>query len=193
MTERKEHILHCAQRLFDRYGYENVTIREIASESHSSIGSIYHYFRDKSELLTWWFDQTDTRYQEARRIITETPRSGERPSLGRLKEFFVQVQVICTEFGEQALRVSYLNGLKYPDINSMRINRERILYKIFIEMVGKCREEGSISSTLSDDEIFEQFVIISRGLLVDWLVRRGEFEMVVKSAVAFDIMLRGLS
>jgi hypothetical protein len=60
-------------------------------------------------------------------------------------------------------------------------------------MVGKCREEGSVSSILSDDEIFEQLVIVSRGLLVDWLIQKNKFDMNEKSETAFGLMLKGLS
>ncbi|MDR1622166.1 MAG: TetR/AcrR family transcriptional regulator, partial [Synergistaceae bacterium] len=164
-AKKKEHILQCAQKLFDERGYENVTIREIANRSGSSIGSIYHHFRDKSALLTWTITYVEDRYREAYRTIEEDPDL-KASWLRRLKEFFVQVQMVCIELGDATLRAAYLNGLRYPEFETLKTGKERVLYKFIIELLTQCREEGSISSSLSENDIFDQFVVTSRGLLV---------------------------
>jgi AcrR family transcriptional regulator len=191
-SARKQHILQCAQKLFDEFGYDNVTIREIASESHSSIGSIYHFFRDKSELLMESIMRVDDLYNKAYSDIKQTPQFQELPALERLKIFFVRVQIICVEQGDQLLRKTYLGGLKYPKWRILKTGPERTVYKIVMEMLARCRTEGSITSTLSDGEIFEQFVVVSRGLFVEWLIRLGDFDMKAMSEQSFEIMLNGL-
>jgi AcrR family transcriptional regulator len=190
-VQKKEHILQCAQKLFGERGYENVTIREIASQSGSSIGSIYHHFHDKSALLTWAFTHLEDCCLEAYREIEEIQDLKNSP-LGRLKEFFVRVQMTCVELGDAHLRAAYLNGLRCYEFETLKTGKERVLYKIVVKLLRQCRKEGSISSPLSEDDIFDQFVVISRGLMVDWLLRRGAFEMKTMSETAFDIFLRGL-
>ena len=167
-------------------------MREIAKRSGTSIGSIYHHFRDKSELLSWVIAYIEDRYWEEYKTIKEDPDL-KTSSLGQLKEFFVRVQIICTELGDAQLRSSYLNALKYSELETLKTGKERTLYKIVIELLRQCRKEGSISSPLSEDDIFNQFVVISRGLLVEWLLRHGIFEMKTMSEMAFDILLQGLN
>lgn len=43
--ETRARIQRCALELFERNGYDNVSMREIAEAAHASIGSIYHHLR----------------------------------------------------------------------------------------------------------------------------------------------------
>lgn len=49
--ETRERILRTAYRLFQQYGPERVSIRDIASEAQLTTGALYHYFSSKDELL----------------------------------------------------------------------------------------------------------------------------------------------
>lgn len=50
-TEMRESILLAALRLFSDYGFENVTMRNIADKIEYSAGTIYLYFKDKDEIF----------------------------------------------------------------------------------------------------------------------------------------------
>ena len=50
-TEMRDAILSAALKLFSDEGYENVTMRKIADKIEYSVGTIYLYFKDKSEML----------------------------------------------------------------------------------------------------------------------------------------------
>ena len=47
----KERIMRASFKLFLENGYENTQIRQIAEESQSVTGSIYHFFRNKEDIL----------------------------------------------------------------------------------------------------------------------------------------------
>jgi AcrR family transcriptional regulator len=51
VEERKSQILAAAAKVFARKGYERATIAEIAKEAGVAEGSIYNYFKNKSDLL----------------------------------------------------------------------------------------------------------------------------------------------
>lgn len=50
-TEMREAILSAALKLFSDEGYDNVTMRRIADKIEYSVGTIYLYFKDKSEIF----------------------------------------------------------------------------------------------------------------------------------------------
>lgn len=50
-NKRKQLILDTALRLFCLNGYDNVTMDQIAKEAKISHGLIYHYFKDKTDVL----------------------------------------------------------------------------------------------------------------------------------------------
>jgi AcrR family transcriptional regulator len=49
--DKKNRIIRAAYELFDLHGFEEVSIRGIAREAGVSIGTIYSYFHDKSDLF----------------------------------------------------------------------------------------------------------------------------------------------
>ncbi|BAL01213.1 putative TetR family transcriptional regulator [Oscillibacter valericigenes Sjm18-20] len=48
--EMRIHIQTVALDLFDREGFENMSVDEIVQAAGCSIGDIYHYFKGKDEL-----------------------------------------------------------------------------------------------------------------------------------------------
>ncbi|MCS6993558.1 MAG: TetR/AcrR family transcriptional regulator [Anaerolineales bacterium] len=50
-VERKAQILEAALRVFDRQGFAQTRMKDIAAEAGLSVGILYHYFADKESLL----------------------------------------------------------------------------------------------------------------------------------------------
>ncbi|UUO36124.1 MULTISPECIES: TetR/AcrR family transcriptional regulator [Bradyrhizobium] len=50
-SDRAEEILVSASRLFARHSYANVTMEQVAASVRSVPGALYHYFRDKEDLI----------------------------------------------------------------------------------------------------------------------------------------------
>lgn len=50
---KKKKIYNAAMKLFQTYGYEQVTMKMISAESEMSEGSIYHYFGEKAGILDY--------------------------------------------------------------------------------------------------------------------------------------------
>jgi len=48
---RREKLLEKTFRLFVRHGFAGVTMRQVAVAADVSIGSLYHYFKDKDDLF----------------------------------------------------------------------------------------------------------------------------------------------
>lgn len=75
---RKEMIAR-SMDLFSRRGYDNVTMREIATELDVSTGTLYHYFPTKQSLFEHMFEQERTvDVEEALRGMDEIATLKER-------------------------------------------------------------------------------------------------------------------
>lgn len=55
--QRKSGILEAALRVFDRKGFVQTRMKDIAAEAGLSVGILYHYFTDKDALLDALLDQ----------------------------------------------------------------------------------------------------------------------------------------
>jgi TetR/AcrR family transcriptional repressor of nem operon len=49
-SRTKKRIVDCARRLFNRHGFESVTLQQIMADAGLTHGAFYSYFRSKSEL-----------------------------------------------------------------------------------------------------------------------------------------------
>ena len=62
--QTRKRILNCALELFEKKGYDSVTIQEIADTAHTSVGSIYRYFKSKEEMAAQNSEPLDDIYHE---------------------------------------------------------------------------------------------------------------------------------
>lgn len=60
--EMRSRIQNVALDLFDREGFENVSVEEIAQKAGCSVGNIYHYFKSKDELAIQVTSHVDAAY-----------------------------------------------------------------------------------------------------------------------------------
>ena len=71
LTPRKQQALEMRQKiqtvaldLFDRHGFENVSVEMIAQAVGCSVGNIYHYYKSKDELAIQVTSNVDAAYLE---------------------------------------------------------------------------------------------------------------------------------
>ena len=108
--ERKNHILACAQRLFEQKGYENTSIQDILDELKCSKGGFYHYFDSKLALLE---ALTAQRTLAERDDLTRAVTACEGDAVERLNLLFARGlpwREDNMDFAGLILRVGYAQG-----------------------------------------------------------------------------------
>ncbi len=76
-------ILEAALRLFDKHGYDETTMRDIADEAGLATGAAYYYFRSKPELVMAFYEET------CEQIAQELPAR-----LARLRSLKSRIQAV---------------------------------------------------------------------------------------------------
>jgi TetR/AcrR family fatty acid metabolism transcriptional regulator len=71
--EKRRAILHAAVRVFAEKGYQGCRIADVARAAHVAYGLVYHYFRNKDELLESVFAEQWAILINAIRAIDEGP------------------------------------------------------------------------------------------------------------------------
>ena len=72
-TEGKSRIIEATRRVISRSGIAAATMRAIANEADLSTGAIYHYYKNKEEIL---YDVMDESLSVSSRIAEETKQGG---------------------------------------------------------------------------------------------------------------------
>ena len=55
--DSKQKIIEATIRLIQKNGADSVTVRNVCTEADSSIGTFYHYFKDKDDLLMYFIQE----------------------------------------------------------------------------------------------------------------------------------------
>lgn len=94
----RQRVLDAARELFDTYGYQGTTIREIARRAEVSVGSVFTTFASKGEILSEVMQaRLDPLYAEIDRVMPHL----RGPTADRLRTMFA----IHFEFEAQQVRL----------------------------------------------------------------------------------------
>lgn len=80
----KKHLTEVSLRLFQDKGFEKTTMREIAREAEVSLGSAYYYFKNKEEIVLFFYQSSLEKTLEYSEKIFAQPK----PLDQKLLEFF---------------------------------------------------------------------------------------------------------
>ena len=183
--EMRRRIQETALDLFDREGFENVSVEEIAQAAGCSVGNIYHYFKSKDELAIQLTQHVDEAYQVLEQAyLADTDRSGREKLLdfvGRSLEISV---------GDEVLYKAFIHGLRYPGV--LKGSEKRVYYRLLGELVDLCRREGSIRQELITAEVVEELVTLHRGMLFEWRIYEGGFPLAQRGRRMAEHLLEGM-
>jgi AcrR family transcriptional regulator len=124
MNENRQNIICATERLLQTRGLARLTMREIAREAKVAEGLIYHYFKDKAELI---FEVVETRVRETKNLMQNLPlQLGKSTLLKNLEDVLLSVYhahyeitpIICSMFADQKLHVRIKEIVKERNIGS---------------------------------------------------------------------------
>jgi AcrR family transcriptional regulator len=174
--ETKDKLFQTAIKLFNKYGYENVSISLITKTVGVAKGAFYIHFSSKESIMVEQFSKIDTYYinwyesvdkmQEASVLLTDFIRN-----VAKLTVDILKIDVI---------KVVYRSHINAPSNLKFLIDEKRIYFKIFKEII----EKGQISGEFRDDIDSIKLTRITtrymRSVLYDWAICDGTFDFLAE-------------
>ena len=185
--EMRSRIQNVALDLFDREGFENVSVEEIAQKAGCSVGNIYHYFKSKDELAIQVTSHVDAAYLT---LEAEYLADAARTSREKLLDFVGQSLRISSS--DPVLYKAFIHAMKYPEQGALQRNEHRIYYRVLSELVELCHRDGFIDGQYDNDTVVEYLVTLHRGMLLEWRIYEGKFDISARGIAMAEILLRGL-
>lgn len=194
-TGKINSIIEAAQRLFGIYGFEKVSMQEIADELTLSKASLYYYLPDKESL---YIAVIEKEQEEFLSKINEQTCNISDPS-EFLKEYAVRrLSFFKTLLNLSRLRSEYYSNLK-PIFSETVENFREKERKIISGILEKGIKEGTFVSL----DIFRTanlFLDLLRGLRIatinskkKYYLEQEEYEKLMKKTVDFaEIFIKGL-
>ncbi len=184
-NETKKRIVDCARKLFVEKGYNNVTVDEIIAEANSSKGGFYTHFKTKEDLIYGMLPMVDEAYGSFFKKEEKYENTIEK--IYALINFVFYIME--NEIGLEFMSVIYSSQIK--DLSSYRFLTapEREYYnqlKILIEEAHRNRE---ITADIPTEEIISILTTCIRGVIYDWCLKRGSFQLSSYGIKIIKIML----
>lgn len=194
LTPRKQQALEMRQKiqtvaldLFDRHGFENVSVEMVAQAVGCSVGNIYHYYKSKDELAIQVTSNVDAAYLEMEKEYDAHP---EIPAMDKLLDFVGKA--LRTSVEEPVLYKAFIQAMKYPEQGVLRCSLKRTYFRMLHELISGCVEEGSLPQSVNVEQVVEYLVAIHRGVLLEWRIYEGDFALEEMGRNMVKALLQGL-
>lgn len=186
VERRRQQISQAALKLFSQKGYHNTTVRDIASLSNVSTGSIYDYISNKEDIL---FLVSQNFFANLKKEV-ERALQGLKDPLMKLKATIEATLTVIDKFQEYVL-ITYRESKYFKKQDLMGIfHQEAFFTNIFLEII----EEGN---ALGVFHVREPFVVANFLTLMThcWALKRynlKEYSLFNFKETLIELVLDGM-
>jgi len=176
----KERLYDSAITLISRYGFDTVTIEDITNHAKVSKGTFYTYYSSKEEVLVEMFSRIDHNYESVFASLPENTTASDKLILF-MQTMFRYVSGVC---GNDIMRVVYMSQLS-SNCRKFLCDRNRPLYRLVEEIIKEGRQNYEFVIDMDDDMLLEQLVGFSRGIIYDWCLFGGTYDLLERGTQFF--------
>jgi TetR/AcrR family fatty acid metabolism transcriptional regulator len=180
-------VAETALRLYTSRGYDQVAVDDICREAGVSKGTFYVYFASKDQVLVEEFLELDRFY------IDSLPDIDKIDTVtGRLLAFGRYSLRHISGLGKDYLKVAYSSQVAPGRGPSPLASQARASYEIALRLVAEAQENRELRSDLSAEEIALALVRAIRGVVIEWCLLDGGFDLERAGEPLLEILLDGL-
>lgn len=186
--ETKKRLIECARKLFKEKGYNSVTVDDIIKEANSSKGGFYTHFKTKEELIINMLPLVEDAYLAFLNMGIKTENSIEKISL------FIQhaFKIIEEEIGLAFISAIYSSHIKDSTKNRFLIAPDRAYNQLLKKLIEEGQEKKEIRRELTPEYTAAILTSCIRGVVYDWCLYKGEFNLAQYGNEVLDMMLNQL-
>ncbi|HYF75243.1 MAG TPA: TetR/AcrR family transcriptional regulator [Candidatus Nitrosocosmicus sp.] len=163
----REKIYRTSVELMEKKGLNNITVEEICKEAGVSIGSFYNCFQSKNDILNEIYKVADDYFQN---VVERDMQDGSTSD--KIIRFFCYYAEYNVNRG-----LEFVKHLYNPR-NTMFIKKGRHMQLVLQRVIEEAQVKGEIQSDMTSEEIVEYLFISLRGVVYDWCLHNGQYDLV---------------
>ena len=145
-NDKKKAIMQTALELFDQYGFDRVTVTEIAEKAHVSKVSIYNFFESKDNLRRIIIkDMLDDSVEKIKSLIAK-----EGNFIEKIEEY---IQIRTWYYGKYTLRFFFEAVESDPELRQYLENFNAASKNLLMTFIEEGKDSGVFSPDASNDAI----------------------------------------
>jgi AcrR family transcriptional regulator len=187
-TERQIEIMEAATLRIDKFGIQELTIKNLASDLNLSEAALYRHFKSKNEimlgLLNYFIEELKTRLSK---ILNKTDRKASELLIdifdSQLKTFVKKPSIVTVIFSESIFQFNKeLSATVSTIMEMMQNNIEKI--------VKKGQEDGSISKIVGTSTLTTIIMGGMRITVLKWKLSGHQSDLVKDGRKVLDGILK---
>ena len=192
-AETRERILAAATEVFARAGFHGARVADIAEHAGIAYGLVYHYFRNKDDILAALFSERWSQYIEYLHEVGQMPLPF-RERMRRLVHFWVEVYRRDPE-----LMTIMINEISrsYEFLESHDIGTVLVAFDAIESMIREARDNGELSADLDTElatyVIFGAAEMVLTGYVIGTLRRSTPEAFAHDEEQLLALLLNGLA
>lgn len=180
---RRSEIIEALIPLIASVPFEQLSVNEICAAAGISVGSFYHYFEKKSDLLVGLLGLIDEHLEEA-----VYPLLSEGGAVEKLRGFAREWAKYVNAHGlERSKLISSVEPAN-TDLSGQKRSSVVFLENIFREG----QAQGVIGSARSPEALGELYLLALRAVTTDWSRNNARYSLPEKMEEFMDIWLKGV-
>ncbi|RJP28341.1 MAG: TetR/AcrR family transcriptional regulator [Actinobacteria bacterium] len=186
--ETRRRLAETALQLYSSRGYDHVSVDDICREAGVSKGTFYVHFKSKDQVLVEEFLELDRFYLDSLGEIAKIASGVERLiALGRYSLRHL------AGLGKDYLKVAFSSQIAPGRGPSPLAAKARASYKVALRLVREAQKRGELRSDLSSEEITLALVRAIRGIVFEWCLLDGRFDLEQAGETLLKILIDGLN
>ena len=148
-------------------GFENITIDEISRKAGVSVGTFYHYFKSKEDILYTLFENADE-FMDGKsfEILQGTT------STGKILSFFEYLSKLYIAYGTDIVKALYKTQTK------IFLCKTSIRFVMLKDIVTLGIEQGALDPGFSAEQTTIFLFTGARGVALNWCFENGKTDLI---------------
>jgi AcrR family transcriptional regulator len=176
--ETRNKIFNTAHNLMKKKGFNSITIEDISKKAGVSVGAFYHYFKSKDDILYEVYKRADDYFRD--NVMTKLKSTS---STDQIVEYFQYY----AKYAEQT-NIGFTIHL-YSIENKFFLIKGRLMQTLLEEIIRKGQENQEIAVDRTPEEIVDLLFIIARGVIFDWGLKDGSYNLEEKMTELFKLQV----
>jgi TetR/AcrR family transcriptional regulator, fatty acid metabolism regulator protein len=181
-TATRKKIYDVSIRLIEKHGFENVTVESICHAAGVAVGSFYTHFPSKAGIIEEIYRQGDEYFEN---VVAKSITASDAPT--RILAFFHHYAEFNARNGIEFVR------LLYRGMSPRFSDRTRAMVRLLYNYIEAGQASGEIVVHTSSDDIVYGLFSFARGIIFDWCVNEGKYDLIQSMDLHLPMLLRSFT
>ncbi|MCH6265308.1 TetR/AcrR family transcriptional regulator [Neobacillus citreus] len=161
--QTKENIFNVALELFNKHGFENVSINDITDKVGIAKGTFYVHFKSKDQVIVEHYKKIDDQYEITFKKLDRVETNYEKIML-----IFQEGFLYTENVGKELLRVVMINQISGKEDIPFVMDSTRKIYKILFSLIQDGQRNGEFLKDKDADELVMAILQHYAGTFMRW-------------------------